>query len=97
MSKEQVIKLFNLGIDSHVRSGSKGKGYLDGVKDVRSLFDSSFEDPVERDKLLDFCISIICLVQPEDPQHNRELSEFDNGRLASSYLLYSTIDPVVFA
>ncbi|MDP9212335.1 MAG: hypothetical protein M3N59_03600 [bacterium] len=94
--KEALIKLLNGTIDGHTRSGQKSVHFLDGIKHVRDLFEQTFEQSVQQEELLEFCVSLICSVQPEEPRLNRFLSELEKGILAAAYFLYTAMHPLEY-
>ncbi len=95
-SKESLIKLLTAALDGHHRLGKRGPGFLDGIKQVRDLFDREFHRDVPADKLLEFCVGLICSIQPEEPRRNRYLPELEQGILASAYFLYTAIRPIEY-
>lgn len=94
--KEHLLKLLNGTLDGHTRSGVRSKRYLEGIKHVRDLFDTTFDARVEAEALLEFCVSIICSIQPEEPRLNRYLKDIEQGILAAAYFLYTAMHPIEY-
>jgi hypothetical protein len=94
--KEALIKLLNGTLDGHARLDDKSVHFLDGIKHVRDLFEQTFEASVEQEELLEFCVSLICSIQPEEPRLNRFLSELEQGILAAAYFLYTAMHPLEY-
>lgn len=99
--KEYFLKLLNEALDGQVRlqadGFTRGTEYCDGVKHVRGLFDEAFDEDIYGEDLLEFSVSLICSIQPEEPRHNRNLGGIEQGILAASYFLYSAMQPLVLA
>jgi hypothetical protein len=96
LQKEHLLKLINGTLDGHVRSGQRSAQFLDGIKHVRDLFDTTFSARVESEALMEFCVSIICSIQPENPQLNRHLKDIEQGILATAYFLYTAMHPIEY-
>jgi hypothetical protein len=94
--KEALIKLLNGTLDGHARHSGRSVQYLDGIKHVRDLFEQTFDESIEQEELLEFCVSLICSIQPEEPRLNRFLSELEKGILAASYFLYTAMHPLEY-
>lgn len=94
--KEALIKLLNGTLDGHARETTRSVHYLDGIKHVRDLLDTTFDDSIQADELMEFCVSIICSIQPEEPRMNRFLSELEQGILAAAYFLYTAMYPLEY-
>lgn len=94
--KEYLLKLLNGTLDAHTQANTRGKRYLEGIKHVRDLFDTTFDARVNVDELLEFCVSIICSIQPEEPRLNKFLKEIEQGILAASYFLYTAMHPIEY-
>lgn len=95
-SKESVLKLLNGVLDGHARLSQRSVQYWDGIKHVRNLFDQTFPNEVAKEELLEFCVSIICSIQPDEPRLNRYLSQTEQGILAAAYFLYTALHPLEF-
>jgi hypothetical protein len=96
LQKEHLLKLINGTLDGHVQAGGRTPQFLDGIKHVRDLFDTTFDRRVESEALMEFCVSIICSVQPEDPKQNRYLKDIEQGILATAYFLYTAMHPIEY-
>lgn len=96
LQKEHLLKLLNGTLDGHAQAGRRSKQYLEGIQHVRDLFDTTFDARVQADQLMEFCVSIICSVQPENPQLNRYLKDIEQGILAASYFLYTAMHPIEY-
>ncbi len=96
MHKEQVLKMMTATLDGHTRLRSRNADYCDGIKHVRELLDQTFDRLVHPEELIEFCVSIICSIQPEDPQFNRNLSDLEQGILAAAYFVYTVVQPIEY-
>jgi hypothetical protein len=94
--KEALVKLLNGTLDGHARLGDKSVHFMDGIKHVRDLFEQTFDESIEQEELLEFCVSLICSIQPEEPRLNRFLSELEQGILAAAYFLYTAMHPLEY-
>lgn len=94
--KEYLLKLINGTLDGHTRAGVRSTRYLEGIKHVRDLFDTTFDHRVDPDELLEFCVSIICSIQPEEPRLNRYLKDIEQGILSAAYFLYTAMHPIEY-
>ncbi len=94
--KEALLKLINGTLDGHARETTRSVHYLDGIKHVRDLLDQTFDEEIQADELMEFCVSIICSIQPEEPRLNRFLSELEQGILATAYFLYTAMHPLEY-
>lgn len=94
--KESLLKLLNATLDGHIRLRQRSEHYCEGIKHVRDLLDQSFEKALHPEEVLEFCVSIICSIQPEEPKLNRYLSELEKGILAASYFLYTAMHPLQY-
>jgi len=99
--KEYFLKLLTQALDGQAQlraeGFTRGGEYADGIKHVRGLFDETFDETVAGEDLLEFSVSLICSIQPEDPQHNRNLTGMEQGILAGAYFLYSAMQPLLVA
>ena len=95
--KEYLLHLLNGVLDGHLKHNGKGPVYRDGIKHVRQLLDTSFEAKISEDELTEFCVGLICSLQPQHPKFNRYLSELEQGILAAAYFLYTAIHPLQYA
>lgn len=95
-AKESILKLLNGVLDGHARLSLRSVQYRDGIQHVRNLFDQTFPNEVSRDELLEFCVSLICSIQPEEPRLNRYLSQTEQGILAAAYFLYTALHPLEY-
>src|SRR4051812_30074064 len=77
MQKEGLIKLLNGVLDGHTRLKQRSVHYCEGIKHVRDLMDQSFHRVIHPEEVLEFCVSIICSIQPEEPKLNRYLSDLE--------------------
>lgn len=96
LQKEHLLKLLNGTLDGHTQGGFRSPRYLDGIKHVRDLFDTSFEMRVEAEALMEFCVSIICSIQPDNPKFNKYLGDLEQGILATAYFLYTAMHPIEY-
>jgi hypothetical protein len=96
LQKEHFLKLINGTLDGHVQSGLRSKQYLEGIQHVRDLFDTTFDARVKADELMEFCVSIICSVQPDNPKMNKYLKDIEQGILAAAYFLYTAMHPIEY-
>lgn len=94
--KEYLLKLLSATLDGHTQTGVRSPRYLEGIKHVRDLFDTTFEATVEAEELLEFCVSIICSIQPDEPRLNRYLKDIEQGILAAAYFLYTAMHPIEY-
>jgi hypothetical protein len=92
--KEQLIKLLNGVLDGHSRLNQRSAHYCEGIKHVRDLMDQTFHTVCHPEEVLEFCVSIICSIQPEEPKLNRYLSDLEKGILAAAYFLYTAMHPL---
>lgn len=95
-SKEALVRLLNGTLDGHARLSKCGPQYLDGIKHVRDLFEETFEQVIKPDELLEFCVNLICTIQPEEPRLNRFLSDLEKGMLSAAYFLYTAMYPLEY-
>ena len=93
--KEELLRLLNAVLDGHATEQIKSVEYMEGVAHVRDLVDQNFDEEVFSEELLEFAVSLICSVQPEEPKFNRYLSELEKGILAAAYFLYTAMNPLV--
>lgn len=95
--KEYLLKILNGSLDGHAKLSARSAQYCDGIKHVRELLDHTFGRMIQHDEMLEFCVSIICSIQAEEPRFNRLLSDLEQGILAASYLLYTAMHPIEYA
>lgn len=93
MSKEYLIKLLNGALDGHTRNATHAPEFCDGIKHVRELVDADLDETIHPDDLDEFCLGIICSVQPAEPQYNKLMTEIERGILAAAYFLYTAMHP----
>lgn len=94
--KEYLLKILSGALDGHAKAGVRSPHYCEGIKHVRELFDQTFQNMIHPDELLEFCVSIICSIQAEQPKLNRYLSDLEQGILAAAYLLYTAMHPLQY-
>lgn len=97
MHKEHVIKLITGTLDGHQQSPWRTSEFCDGIKHVRELVDQEFRSHVHPDELMEFCVGIICSVQPESPSQNHLLTEVERGILAAAYFVYTIVHPLEYS
>lgn len=95
-TKEGLLKLLSSTLDGHATLKQHPAEYCDGIKHVRELFDHRFGDHIDAEELLEFCVGIICSVQPEEPRLNRYLTHLEQGMLAAAYFLYTALHPIEY-
>lgn len=96
MHKEHVIKMLTGTLDGHLKMKAKSPEYCDGIKHVRELLDHTFHTVVHPEELMEFCVGLICSVQPENPSFNRLLSDLEQGILAAAYFVYTVVQPLQY-
>jgi len=96
MHKEHVLKMLTGTLDGHLKAKQKSAQYSEGIKHVRELLDQTFHDILHPEELVEFCVGIICSIQPEEPKLNRYLSDLEMGILAAAYFVYTVMQPMEY-
>lgn len=96
MHKEYVLKMLSGTLDGHLKMKFRSPEYCDGIKHVRELLDQTFQRVVHPEELMEFCVGVICSIQPEDPRLNKHLSDLEQGILAAAYFVYTVVTPLEY-
>lgn len=93
MQKETLVRLLSTALDGHTHNQTHPVAYLNGVKHVRELIDTDLGEAPSQDEVDEFCVGIICSIQPARPNMNHLMTDVERGILAAAYCVYSAVHP----